>query len=71
MTNHLSILCQVITNDLLTQYLFIIITNCLAVICQSASSFYYIAHITAIANNYSNFLFQYFSNHYQSDTIFT
>ena len=36
--------------------LHIIIANCLPNICQSASFFYYIAHIAAIANNYSNLL---------------
>ena len=38
-----------ITNDLLMQFLCIIISNLLPVICQSASFIYYIAHIVAIA----------------------
>ena len=49
------------------QFLCIIIANCLPIICQSVSSFYYIAHIVAIATNYSNLLYQCFTNHYQSD----
>ena len=54
-------------NGLLMQFLSIIIATCLPIICQSASSFCYIAHIVAIATNYSNLLYQYFTNHYQSD----
>ena len=68
-TSHLPILCQLITNDLLMQFLCIIIANCLPIICQSALSFYYIPHIVAIATNYSNLLYQCFTNHYQSDPV--
>ena len=32
-------------------------------------AFYYIGHIVALATNYSNLLFQYFTNHYQSDSV--
>ena len=49
------------------QFLCIIIDDCLPIICQSVSSFYYIAHIVAIATNYSNLLYRCFTNHYQSD----
>ena len=56
-----------ITNDLLMQFLCIIIPNLLPVICQSASFIYYIAHIVAIATNSSDLLYQCFTNHYQSD----
>ena len=58
-----------ITNDLLIQFLCIIIANFLPIICQSALSFYYIPHIVAIATNYSNLLYQCFTNHYQSDPV--
>ena len=49
------------------QFLCTIIANCLPIICQSASSFYYIAHIVAITTYYSNLLYQRSTNHYQSD----
>ena len=51
------------------QFLSIIIASCLSIICQSASSFYYIAHIAAIATNYSNLLYQCLIDHYQSDPV--
>ena len=54
-------------NQLRIQFLCIITANYLPIICQSASSFYYIGHIVAIATNYSNLLYQCFTNRYQSD----
>ena len=51
------------------QFLCTIIVHCLPIICQSASSFYYIAYIVAIATNYYNLLYQCFTNHYQSDSV--
>ena len=51
------------------QFLYIIIAICLQIICQSALSFYYIAHIVAKATNYSNLLYQCFTSHYQSDPV--
>ena len=49
------------------QFLCIIIADCLPIICQSISSFYYIAHIVTLATSYSNLLYQCFINHYQSN----
>ena len=31
--------------------------------------FYYIGHIVAVATNYSNLMYQCFTNHYQSDPV--
>ena len=58
-----------ITNDLQMQFLCIIIANCLPIICQSALSFHYILHIVAMATNYSDLLYQCFTNHYQSNPV--
>ena len=52
----LLILYQLFTNNLPMQFLSIIIANFLPIICQSASFFYYIAYIVAIATNCSNLL---------------
>ena len=51
------------------QFLCNIIASSLPIICQSTLFFYYIVHIVAIATNYSNLLYQCFTNHYQSDPV--
>ena len=65
-TNLIPIDYQWFTNDL--QFLCTIVPNCLLIVCQSASSFYYIAHIVAITTNY-NLLFQCFTSHCQSHSV--
>ena len=65
----LPILHQLITNDLLIQFLCNYHAKFLPFICQSGSFFYYIDHIVSIATNYSNLLYQCFTNYYQSDSV--
>ena len=60
---------QLITNDLLVQFLLLSLLNVYQSFANQPHPFYYIVHIAVIVTDYSNLLHQCFTNHYQSEPV--